>query len=201
MGKMRVYISGNGDVPTEKTEQMFFEAEQRLKENPNYEVFNSYELGFTGKLENEDAKDWFELIWSCDAIYLLDGWLDSAHSISERELMRKMGKAIMYEKELPIYAKFDKTKKIRDLIHSELGYSFESYRAKGRNDERFFPRVLFTHYCFEWLGLKKCEIAPILNQNNCNVIHSLKKYDDLKNACPDFKEMNQIFEDTFLKHS
>lgn len=190
MVKKRIYISGNAGGSSVRTAQMFFEAEQRLKENPNYEVFNSYELGFTGKLENEDAKDWFDLILSCDAIYLLHGWLNSAHSISERDIMEKMGKAIIYDKKSPIHNAFEKTNKLRSLIHEFTGCNFDSIITQGRERERYYPRILFCYYCHAYLDINKTTIAKLVKRHFTSVIHALNQYESLNEFCPEFKEIN-----------
>ncbi len=199
MVKKRIYISGNAGGSSVRTSQMFFEAEQQLKENPNYEVFNSYELGFTGKLENEDAKDWFELILSCDAIYLLDGWLDSEHSILERNIMERMGKVILFEKKLAKYKAFDKTERLRNTIHDITGCSFSSIIAKGRERERYYPRILFCYYCHTYLGINKITIAQLVKRHFTSVIHALGQYEDLNEFDNEFKDMNNRLASAYFK--
>lgn len=199
MTKKRIYISGNANGSPEKVEQRFMEAELRLGKDPNHEVFNSYELGFAGILVNEDAKEWFELMLSCDAIYLLDGWFDSSHSISERGIMENMGKAVIYEKKLPFYHIFDKTERLRHLIHEYTGCDYDSIRAQGRDTEKYHPRVLFCYYCYTYLKISKIDISKLINRHRSSVLHTLEQYESLNKFCPEFKYINTKLSSAYFR--
>ncbi|NDW11971.1 DUF4406 domain-containing protein [Bacteroides sp. 214] len=197
---MKIYISGNTSGVAIDVEQRFHKAEELLSATTQCEVFNSYELGFLdiSELPKEDVVEWFKLLLSCDAIYLIDGWFQSSDCITERGIMQTMQKMVLYENPSPVYDSFDKTEELRNCLHVRLGYGFDFYRNKGRTNEEFFAKSLFCHYCFEHLKIKKNHIAKILNQSHSNILHALKLHDDLL-CCSQYVEMKNELESVYLK--
>lgn len=129
---MKLYVSGNSNGLLTKVESIFLDTEIELSNR--YEIMNAYELGFlTESMTKENTCEWFSLLRSCDAIYLLDGWMDSNHCIVEKEVMQVMGKEIFYEHPNQINNLFEKTDSLRHAIHEVFGLSFSEIRKKGRN--------------------------------------------------------------------
>lgn len=190
MIKKRIYISGNVNGSPEKTKQKFMDAELHLGKYPNYEVFNSYELGFAGKLAHEDAKEWFELMLSCDAIFLLDGWFYSERSVSEKAIMQDLNKVVLYERKTRLDEMFDKTQRLRHTIHEVTGHPFSFYHSKGRERERCDARTIFIYYSFKHLGLRQSDLAKLFKQHHSNISHAVNKYDELRACDNDFARLD-----------
>lgn len=196
--QIKIYISGGMDGNMSDVRRRFSDAKDSLLANINCEVYDSYELGFTEvPLSNKTTVDWFKVLLSCDAIYLLDDWFLTPNCISELDLMCKMNKSVMFETPLQIYDTFIMTQKLRDCIDIELGYAFESYRNNKRPEKLFFARVLFCYYCYEHLKIIKSQIAKILNVSHWNVLHSLKQYERLL-LYKEFKDMEAKVAKAFL---
>ena len=75
---MKIYISGKiTGLPLEETRRKFADA-QALLEEIGFEVVNPMEKGLSpdATWEQHMVKD-FELLLSCDAIYMMDNWIGS----------------------------------------------------------------------------------------------------------------------------
>lgn len=199
MTKKRIYISGNANGSPEKVEQRFMEAELRLKKDPNYEVFNSYELGFAGQLANDDAKEWFELMLSCDAIYLLDSWFYSGRSILEKGIMQAFNKVILHDNKTRLDEMFEKTQRLQYVIHEVTGHPFSFYHSKGRERERCDARTIFIYYSFKYLGLRQSDLAKLFKQHHSNISHAVNKYDELCGVDDDFAQLDAKVKSLFFR--
>ncbi len=109
MGTMRVYISGKigEEVLSEATRQKFARAERELREW-DFDVFNPTTSGLGAKAEElakENGTDFYteimkldlEALIQCDAIYLLQDWVESPGAKRELSEAREHGLAVWYE--------------------------------------------------------------------------------------------------------
>lgn len=103
---MKIYISG-GITNVPDYSQRFHDAAERLRKD-GHQVFDPAHIG--GLLQERldwdlDYEDFMEIdalfLRQCDAIYLLKDYEESEGARRELRLAIKLGKAIMYEEELP----------------------------------------------------------------------------------------------------
>ncbi|MCD8207848.1 MAG: DUF4406 domain-containing protein [Bacteroidales bacterium] len=96
----RVYISGAvTGLPYEEAERVFAEAESKLLAE-GYDAVNPVKFGLNDGWEWQDymTRD-LEILKSCEAIYLLDGWEQSHGARTEYEFARGMGLEVMHQDE------------------------------------------------------------------------------------------------------
>lgn len=98
---MKVYISGKiSGLPYEEALEKFRKAEEFLKTIPEVtEVVNPMTLvPFDTKLTWEDymVED-LRALFSCDAIYMLDGWIFSRGAKIEKAVAETDGKLTLFE--------------------------------------------------------------------------------------------------------
>ncbi len=97
---MRIYISGkiSGLEPSEYREK-FQTAEEHLRAQGhdviNPAIMDVYNLSWPEYMAVDGV-----LVGICDAIYMLDNWQDSNGAKMEKEQAEKLGRKIMYEREM-----------------------------------------------------------------------------------------------------
>lgn len=96
---MKVYISGRiSGRELEVSKRHFKEAEEKLSEM-GLDAVNPFSNGLSDSetWEAHMLKD-IEMLFPCDAIYMLSGWSESKGAKIEKSIAEIMGKRIMYEK-------------------------------------------------------------------------------------------------------
>ena len=194
----RIYLSGNPNESQYNIQQQLLLVEQNLIRSNNCVVYNSFDLGFHNQLNSEDIKEWFNLLMSCDTLYLLDGWFYSKHCVSEYNIMQGLGKRIHYQDCNPINDIFNETLRLRKIIHEASGYDFFYYTAKGREIEKVYPRFIFIYYSFHYLNISIQDIAKILRLDRTTIIHALNRFEELYKSDLVFNQINDIVAKKFF---
>lgn len=98
---MKIYISGQiSGLPIDEVKARFSEAERFLEEELDYVVVNPFDNGLP------DDAPWIqhmlrdlEMLYECDAIYMLNGWQESRGACIEYRFAVHTDKQILFENE------------------------------------------------------------------------------------------------------
>lgn len=187
---MRIYISGKiSGLPYKEVEQRFEDAEALLTEL-GFEVVNPLKNGLSPNAPwiNHFCKD-IELLDSCDAIYMLDGWRKSRGASHEFRYAKYEYKDMLFESDVIVHSKEDEAVlRIQNAIHEVTGLRFNQYITKSRKREGVFARMIFVYHCRK-RKMKLIQIAKYVHRDHSSMLHLLKKYDDDFKYNPQFREM------------
>lgn len=139
-----------------------------------------------------------ELLYKCDAIFMLMGWRGSSESRIEKHVADVTGKRIFFESRVEIEGKDDKIMiPIKSAIHEVTGLSFEQYAKDDRKPgERmhkcepfgFFCRMIFSVQCKK-AGIDPRRINRYIPRDYTSILHYLKKYYSEYDYNKQFKEL------------
>ena len=97
----KIYISGRINNANYKAE---FEAAESALKIAGFQPVNTAEEHLPdGATWADYMRQDIKLLRDCDAIYMLNGWLESAGAKIEHKLARELGIEIIYEKNKPVY--------------------------------------------------------------------------------------------------
>ncbi len=188
---MRTYISGKiTGLDIQEVNDKFYGVEVLLQDI-GLEAVNPLRNGL-----NKDtpwhihlAKD-IELLLQCDAIYLMDNWVDSLGATIEYDIAKRMGMHIFFEtsveetkNELIVYkAKENKyynelVASIEKAIMEVTGMKFNQYATRTKKRDSFFARIIFVHHCRK-ARMKLKRIARYIHRDHSSILYMLKKYQD-----------------------
>ena len=184
---MKIYISGKiTGLPFPEVKAKF-QAVQDFLEDLDFEVVNPINNGLTkdDTWEQHMVKD-IELLLSCDAIYLLDNWIDSTGAGIEYDIAVRTGKDIWFESRIVRNQRM--VLRIQHAIHEVTGMKFNEYTTKSRKRDGFFARMLFVYHCRQG-RMKLTNIAKYVHRDHTSMLYLLKKYDDEIKYNPAFREL------------
>lgn len=184
---MKIYISGKiTGLPLQETRQKFADA-QALLEDIGFEAVNPIEKGLPADAtwEQHMVKD-FELLLSCDAIYMMDNWIDSKGAQIEYDAANRLGKDVWFESN--VRRDNAVVMRIQNAIHEVTGMQFKEYTTKSRKRDGFFARMLFVYHCRRQ-KMKLTQIAKYVHRDHSSMLHLLKKYEDDFKHTPQFRDM------------
>ncbi|MDL2297291.1 hypothetical protein LJC68_06785 [Bacteroidales bacterium OttesenSCG-928-B11] len=79
------------------------------------------------------------------------------------------------------------------IFQEVLGVGMDQIMGDSREQKHTFPRFILSNYLFN-LGLKKTDIAQIMNKKHTTIKYQLKKYADEYKYNPEFKRIAQKVE-------
>ena len=210
---MKIYISGK----LTGTEQNVFNDVESFLTDIGYEAVNPIKIINSKLPDKKKFGKRMELLYDCDAIYLIDDWKSSTHSRTEYFVAKNEGKYIFHEnnsdedcskesieKELEqqnIERKTWNVKKIQNAIFQVTGMKFKEYVTDSRQRDGFYARMIFVYHC------KRCrqyqfnitDIAKLIHRNHSSILHILNKYQDEMKYNPSFRyiatKVNKILND------
>src|ERR1035437_9490228 len=116
---MKIYISGETSGLPKDIKTKFEDAENYLRKISHTPI---------NPLNCSTLASRIELLSSCDAIFLLSGWLNSGESKIEKRVADLTGKEILFESRIEAENEEDTiTFPIKGAIHEVTGLSFEQY--------------------------------------------------------------------------
>ena len=195
---MKMYISGKiYGLDYADVEQKFNDAEEFLS-GLDIEVVNPLKNGLQNDAPwiNHICDD-IKLLDGCDAIYMLNDWIDSDGAGIEYDIALRTGKDVWFESNVVRNQK--NVLKIQNAIHEVTGIHFNEYTTKSRKRDGFFARMLFAKHCSQ--RMKPMEIATMINRDRTTVLSLLKKYDDEVKYNPYFRVLAQRVENIINKTS
>ena len=173
---MRIYVSGKiSGLPYEDVKTRFDDC-QELLESIGFEVINPITMGLRQEAtwEQHMVKD-IELLLSCDAIYMMDNWMDSTGAGIEYDIAMRTGKDIWFESN--IVRDNAKVMRIQNAIHEVTGLKFSDYITKSRKRDGFYARMIFVYHC-RAMKMKLTKIAKYVHRDHSSMLHLLRKYED-----------------------
>jgi hypothetical protein len=180
----RIYISGKiTGLPYSEVKERFQKAQDFL-EKTGFEVFNPTKNGLTAshKWEQHLLRD-IELLFSCDAIYMLNGWTDSTGSRIEHNIASETGKEIIFEA-----GKGNIADRIEIAIREVTGMELSQYAIHSRKTPYVYARRIFAYHCRQ-AGMEWSQIAERINRDRTTVLYSVKMYGDELKFNPKFRDI------------
>jgi len=184
---MKIYISGRITGLDYTYVVKKFNDAKDLLESLGFEVINPLNngLGQSHTWRQHIVRD-VEMLLPCEAIYMLDNWMDSVGAGIEYDISMRTGKDILFETNIVQNKK--NMSKIKDAIHEITGMPFNEYITKSRKSNQCFSRMMFVHHCRD-CNMKLEFIAKQINRDHTSIIYLLKKYEDEINYNPVFRDM------------
>lgn len=176
MKKVRIYISGKITGLDADSVKRKFNNVKELLEAIDFEVVNPLESGLPDNATWEEhmAKD-ITMLMSCDAIYMMDNWMDSRGASFEYDIAKRLGKMIYFESD--VYKGDQMVVRISEAIHEVTGLSLSDISTKSRRRDVVDARMIFVHHCRNRkMTLNK--IAEHIGRTHGTVIHMLAEYDN-----------------------
>lgn len=184
---MKIYISGKiTGLPLKETRERFADA-QALLDGIGFEAVNPMKksLPANATWEQHMVKD-IELLFKCDAIYMMDNWIYSRGALIEYDIAKRLGLDIWFESN--VRRDNDIVTRVQNAIHEVTGMQFNEYTTKSRKRDGFFARMLFVYHCRR-NKMKLTQIAKYVHRDHSSMLHLLKKYEDDFKYNPQFREM------------
>lgn len=152
-----------------------------------FEAVNPLEKGLPDDApwERHMVKD-IELLLSCDAIYMMDNWMDSTGAGIEYDIAMRTGKDIWFESN--IVRDNAKVMRIQNAIHEVTGLKFSDYITKSRKRDGFYARMIFVYHC-RAMKMKLTKIAKYVHRDHSSMLHLLRKYEDDYRFNVQFREL------------
>lgn len=183
----RIYISGV--LGTDEVKSLFDEAELFLTELDYFPInplkINAYQLApWSQRLE---------MLSSCNGIFLLNDFMKSQESMTEKYFCEITGKEIIFQSlaeeninrecfERPLIAR------VTGAIEAKTGKKFDEYKEENRKPEIFYPRMIFSYECNK-RGMPVERIANYLGRDITTIKHQLKRYNDSFKWVKDFRNI------------
>lgn len=185
---MKIYISGKiTGLPIQDVRQKFEDVKALLDEI-GFDAVNPMASHDEMTWEQHMVKD-IELLMSCDAIYMMDNWIDSKGAQIEYDIANRLGKDIWFESKIVPECK--EVMRIQNAIHEVTGMRFDEYITKSKKRDGCYARMLFVYHCRRQ-KMTLTKIAKYVHRDHSSILHLLNKYDD------DFK-YNQHFREMAIK--
>lgn len=184
---MKIYLSGKiSGLSFPYVQQRFNNAEALLTEL-GFEVVNPLNNGLDQeKTWNEHLCKDIEMLLPCDAIYMMDNWVDSTGASIEYDIAMRTGKDVWFESN--VINNHLVVMKIQNAIHEVMGLKFGDYITKSKKRDGFFARMIFVYHCRQ-NKMRLTKIAEYVKRDHSTMLHLLKKYQDDFNFNPQFREI------------
>jgi hypothetical protein len=199
---MQIYISGKTTGLPPKDMKEKFQSAQNLLQEIGFDVVNPLNNGLS---LNDDWKKHLvrniENLLPCDAIYLLDNWMDSVGASIQYDMALRMKKDIWFESQLVRNQNI--VLKIQNAIHEVTGMTLGEYTTKSRKRDAFFSRMIFAYHCRK-NQMKQKDIAAYIHRDRSLMTYLLRKYEDETKYNPQFRvlaeRVNDILNKTIYKN-
>lgn len=193
---MRIYISGKTTGLNHADVLKNFNNAQNLLESLGFEVVNPLNNGlYQAHTWRQHIVRNVELLLPCEAIYMLENWIDSIGAGIEYDIAIRTSKNVWFETNFVRNQK--NVLKIQNAIHEVTGMKFNEYTTKGRKRDAVFARMIFTHHCHA----NSIDMMQYIFRNRTMIYHYLKKYDDEKRYNPNFRILAQRVDDILKQTS
>ena len=191
---MKIYISGRiTGLPLPEARQRFEDAAVFLAEI-GFDPVNPLNNGLDDKATwKEHMVADIRMLLDCDAIYMMDNWLESRGASVEYDIANRLNMDVWFES--TIRRENRAVLRIQNAIHEVTGLRLNQYATKSRKRDCFYARMLFVYHCRR-LKMTLTQIAKHVHRDHSSMLHFLRKYDDDFNYNPQFRELaeklNQI---------
>lgn len=168
---MRVFILGLNFDQAESR----FEAAEAYLNSIGLKAVNPF------KSELQSAENWqkrvlkkIELLFTCEAIFLLNDWHSSTEARIEKHVAEDCSKTIMLE----AGSIEDPTGRIKDAIYQVTGLKFEQYTTESKKRELYFARLIFVHCCLKYEDMDPSEFSKLINRDATLMTRYTFKFDN-----------------------
>lgn len=198
---MKIYISGKiTGLPLSEARQRFEDAAVFLAEigfDPVNPLNNGLESSATWK---EHMVADIRLLLDCDAIFMMDGWMESKGASIEYDIAQRMEKHIWFEsqdskiwQEIGCWVelkggKNNKVQRIAYAINKVMNLLPWQYEARRGKRNKVFARMFFVYHCRR-LKMTLKQITKYINRDHTLILYLLRKYEDDFNYNPQFREL------------
>ncbi len=118
----------------------------------------------TKKWKEHMVRD-IEMLFGCDAIFMIRNWKKSKGARIERFIAEEMGMLILHENGV----NGDPIKKLKDAIYQATGISYEEYTQRNKKLPNHFARLVFGNYLLSVEQYKPREVARMVNRSRSTV--------------------------------
>lgn len=182
---MKAYISGQiDDLDKGQLEARFDSASEMLELlgiEPVKPIISMSEQWSEQLIHN------VKLLLECDAILLLDDWMNSKESRIHKCIAEECQKVILHES--MIHEQHDKLNKITAAIESVTSLKFCDYTSQSKRRDTYYARMLLANYLKKEHGMTAISIADLLNRDHATICCALAKYDDEYAYNKQFRDM------------
>jgi hypothetical protein len=170
---MKVYISGKiSGLELKEAIEKFSEAAQ-LAESIGLIPINPLDnVDLTKTWEQHMIKD-IELLFQCQAIFLLDNWKESRGARIEKAISDELGLIQFHEKTI---STDKKVSWIQATVEEITCVQFDNFTKKSRKRNWYFARMLFVYHCIESGEISIDALSELVNRNKTSILRYLNNY-------------------------
>lgn len=182
---MKVYISGKiTGLDYDSVVERFSEADEFLAQI-GFEACNPINNGLTKDhtWEQHMVRD-IAMLLPCDAIYMMDNWIESTGARCEYHVANEMGKIILHENHKSEVLPFTLLQsgkaeawRIYLAVMKVTGLKLYQFNVKTRTNREFFARLILV-YNFYKSGIDVYSISSFISKSIATVYHCIHKYED-----------------------
>lgn len=186
---MKIYISGKiSGLELSDVQTKFADAEAFLNEL-GFEAVNPMKNRLTAQhtWEQHMVRD-IEMLFSCEAIYMMDNWVDSVGAGIEYDIALRTGKDVWFESNIVSPEKI--VLRIQNAVHEATGMKFTEYTTKSRKRDGFFARMIFVHHCHA----NGIDPMKYILRDRTMIYHYLNQYHDETRYNPNFRVLAEKVE-------
>lgn len=183
----KIYISGKiSGLTQEQAREKFGDCECLLK-SIGFDVVNPLNngLAFDAPWDAHMVRD-IHLLFGCDAIYMMDNWLDSTGAQIEYDIAMRLHKTIWFESN--IQRESQTIQRIKNAIHSVTGLHFAAYANKSRQSMLFYARMMFAYHARK-SHMTLVDIGRMLHRDHSSILYLINKYENDRDFDPAFRPL------------
>lgn len=197
---MKIYISGKiSGLPIAEVKEKFGKSRKYL-EAFGYEVVSPLDNGLPeGATWEEHMLADIELLFPCDAIYMLPDWINSNGAMIEKNIAQVQKKDIYFESSLTQDHRRKEHLgmilfKVESAIQEVTGLALADYTIRSRQTRLYFARMIFSHECDKAGITNKSLIGRYLKRDHATQIRALQQYQTELKYTADFREIAERVE-------
>ena len=136
------------------------------------------------------------LMYDCDAVFLLNNWMDSVPAMKLSRLAHDIGMKVITapDDEWNDYAEI--ISGVSVAIEKAIGVSFDSFTSKSRNRKLYFARLIFSSIC-TMNGIPLSVIEDILNRHKSTVSRLPLTVRNELNLNKEFSSLHRMAEEAY----
>lgn len=190
---MKIYISGKVTGLTQEQATKRFNDAESLLTAIGFDVVNPLRNGlkFDAAWDEHMVRD-IQMLFPCDAIYMMDGWLDSTGAQIEYDIAMRMHKMVWFESN--VVRENQTIQRIKNAIHSVTGLHFDQYKIKSNKTMLSYARMMFAYHCRAY-HMTLVSIGNYLHRDYTSILYLINKYEDDKRFDPAFTPMAERVEE------
>lgn len=184
----KVYISGKiAGLSHEEVVKRFSAAEKLLRERGYEPVKPILSIPDEKTLEEAMLAD-LAVLMNCDAIFMLDGWMNTKGACIEKYVAEITGKIVRFETAVLNDPYYDIVHRITQAIEEIMGLRIEEYSGMSKSPRMHYARIIFVDYCCKH-GMNYTSIGKYLNRDRSTISRDYMQGCSEVRVNPDFANM------------